>query len=486
MKTENILKKKLNFKAFSFFIVLGIVAFIQIGYSALNQTLYISGSADATPSKGVKLFYAPMDGNKSVNPNVILAPFIDSVGNINLIPKTRNTVHTTLSSIMGTKSVHFGDADGEGSRIEAPVPNLNFGVNDFTISFWLNPDAQKESNALVFGGGATDIRFFLTSQYNSGRMRFAYKTNNVVLLNSSKAYTAGAWTHYAITRSAGVFYFYENGVQLGTNTANKTAPVDLSGIYIGSSNDVTRSYLGYMDDFAVYSYAKWTAPFTPPTTPQTDADLFYLDFEDPASTGTGDPLDEVISGGKFTAGGISGNKVLTGQSDNFKFGGSSLLFGTSSEEIQINTPNLNFGTSDFTISFWVNPLVQPSSAFPILFTDTANTLRIFLAHSNGTIRVMTDAGSNTLISTSKKYTANVWTHYALVRSSGVFTLYENGVSIGTNATETTRNINFADVLIGNGTSPDRSYLGYMDDLVIFRGAVWTSNFTPPTTAGGVS
>ena len=77
---------------------------------------------------------------------------------------------------------------------------------------------------------------------------------------------------------------------------------------------------------------------------------------------------------------------------------------------------------------------------------------------------------------------NQWVHFAYVRENDIFTLYQNGVSVGTrtSAAVTTTNNN---IIIGeNGVNQDRDFQGNLQDLRIYKGiAKYTSNFIPAST-----
>ncbi len=78
-----------------------------------------------------------------------------------------------------------------------------------------------------------------------------------------------------------------------------------------------------------------------------------------------------------------------------------------------------------------------------------------------------------------------WCHVAVVRSSGIWNLYINGVSQGTNSAS--RDLTNTDAVIGAGryasdSTPNAFFPGYIDDFRITKGyARYTSNFTPPTS-----
>jgi hypothetical protein len=79
----------------------------------------------------------------------------------------------------------------------------------------------------------------------------------------------GVWYHLAVSRDAsGVRRFFVNGALVSTQTGSP-APTDSSGLFtLGRPGDYPDEYFaGYIDEVRLSSIARYTANFTPPTTP---------------------------------------------------------------------------------------------------------------------------------------------------------------------------------------------------------------------------
>ena len=161
----------------------------------------------------------------------------------------------------------------------------------------------------------------------------------------------------------------------------------------------------------------------------------------------------------------------------------------------LNTPSnaaFALGTGDFTMECWIYVTAafgttgSGRGAIISNRTSASSNTSYTLQHYNGKIyfgTVTTDvwpAGSNTTLS------INTWYHVAVTRSSGTVRLFLNGVSDATAVTGDTTN--FSDTsatYIGCDGSYGGSlyqYTGYISNARIVKGtAVYTSNFTPPTT-----
>ena len=192
---------------------------------------------------------------------------------------------------------------------------------------------------------------------------------------------------------------------------------------------------------------------------------------------------------------IGDSKVSTTQS---KFGSSAMYFdGTGDYMSTQSNPGYAFGTGDFTIEAWVNPAdVSGSAQRGFLQTsDTAGGLKtsyttgvimLFGVNSSG-VSLTGGVGVNiagTLVASSiAVVTTNTWYHIALVRSSGVATLYVNGTSVG--SASATGSCTGTYLCVGGYYSTGYLLNGYIDDLRITKGfARYTTNFTVPTSAFG--
>ena len=168
-------------------------------------------------------------------------------------------------------------------------------------------------------------------------------------------------------------------------------------------------------------------------------------------------------------------------------GWSNQFNGTTAYLTVATNTEFNIGSNDFTVEGWIYPTSVGSTALVIerrvsggfvagdwgLYILSSNL--VFFAHNY-------DATGNAVL-TSGAITANVWTHFALVRRGTTTSLYINGVSA---ASTTAVNIstNTSDITIGAdiGSGTRWFFPGYISNLRFVRGtAVYTGNFSPPTS-----
>ena len=169
--------------------------------------------------------------------------------------------------------------------------------------------------------------------------------------------------------------------------------------------------------------------------------------------------------------------------------GGSILFDGSGDYMECDT-SFNLGTGDFTMETYFRSASE--SVFHIIFdhrdttSDNAVTL---VVHNNA-------QGGNSLtpylfVNNTKQIIGTTtlnsgdWHHLAVVRSSGVFTLYVDGTSEGgtyanSNSFTTTNTMRIGANRL-TGTAPVN---GYLDEVRISDTARFTSNFTPDSSAYG--
>lgn len=168
-----------------------------------------------------------------------------------------------------------------------------------------------------------------------------------------------------------------------------------------------------------------------------------------------------------------------------KFGSRSAFFTSTSYILADGSAGFTFGTGDFTIDFWIYPLVttamyiydgrnSSSQIVPLIRTNSSAMLEYFV---NGSVR----------ISGTTAVTANSWHHVAISRVSGTTRMFLDGVQEGVSWTDASNYLgNASRPAIGTvGDAPGNSagFNGYMDELRVSKGiGQYVSNFTPATAA----
>jgi len=180
-----------------------------------------------------------------------------------------------------------------------------------------------------------------------------------------------------------------------------------------------------------------------------------------------------------------GSAVSTVAQSPFAGGGNSYSFSSSVNSF-IDTPASSdwaVGTGDFTIEWFSYQTTL--SGFQRAFTvDDYASIDIGSSIESGTFYYW--ANDSFRYSSSLAATANVWTHWAIVRAGGITKVYRNGTQLGSQITDTNDINNTVDELtIGNENTASTiaAFVGYITNFRWIKGlAVYTGNFTVPTSA----
>src|SRR5262249_33767759 len=145
--------------------------------------------------------------------------------------------------------------------------------------------------------------------------------------------------------------------------------------------------------------------------------------------------------------------------------------------------SLRFGTTDFTIDFWV---YYNSGGINQVIYDKG-----YKAAGGFVLETTTDAapkiqvycnGSAVAVETICTATGGSWTHKAIVRSGTTVTIYSNGTSNGSGTCSADLN-STATIAIGAQYNPFKGNPmdGNLDEFRVSNVARWTGNFTPPAS-----
>lgn len=181
----------------------------------------------------------------------------------------------------------------------------------------------------------------------------------------------------------------------------------------------------------------------------------------------------------------------------------SIVLGSGNYFKTIDSSEFIMGASDFTFETWVHPTSRPSTDFtgivsigmPSDLTNGINGHEIRIGQSfagDGKLGFMApNDASNTDVwtATSSALALGEWTHLALVRNGSSISLYVNGVASATRTSVAFTHSGYpaksglgAFFISKNGGWGDGEFVGSVADIRLVKGtAVYTSNFTPPTS-----
>jgi len=362
-----------------------------------------------------------------------------------------------------------GYFDGTGDYLTSTASSeLNLSTGDWTIQGWFYPTAYSAlNNVLVYVGASSGDKLVIATIGTAGSLY--YLLNGSVIITSSTAAPLNTWAFFALVKSGSTTTLYLNGVSLGTTTSVPTSSNKSLSLGADAGSAV---FQGYLSDVRILKGTASTSIPTAPLTAVTNTSLL-LNFTntsvlDKAMISDIEPVGNA-SPGSFSPYGDNWSNHFDGTGDYLDIGDST---------------DFEFGSGSFTIEAWVNPSAIPSN-FVIAEKYTGGNVSqseyTFRILSDGRLRLAIDSsGGESIFDTASGLIATgKWYHCAAVRSGNSFTLYIDGVARATGTSSVTLNATATPLRIGDTSN---QLNGYVSDLRILKGtALYTSNFTPPTT-----
>ena len=184
---------------------------------------------------------------------------------------------------------------------------------------------------------------------------------------------------------------------------------------------------------------------------------------------------------------ITANGNAQHKTAQYKFGATSIYVDSGSSYLTIpNHVDFNFGTTDFTIDFWVRADTSGADGGVISKYEIAGWIFDFgTGGSYGQMRFRDQSSGATNMYSTNALNDNQWYHVAVTRSSDVFRLFIDGVqndSVTTSydyaGSSMTEPLLIGRYSVANGTG----FTGYLDEIRFSGIARWTESFTPPYKA----
>lgn len=418
--------------------------------------------------------------------------FLDSSTNNFSVTRSGNTTQGSFSPYGSNWSNYF---DGSGDYLSiADSSAFAFGSSNFTIECWVFMNAAAQQFFISQWSSPQRSWGFLLS--NSGtNLKFVYSTtgSNELAIDATITAQVSTWTHFAAVRNGNTIKTYMNGVEVGSGDVTGITLFDASQAIEISRNPESGSwnFNGYMSNVRVVKgTAIYTENFTPPTTPLIAVSGTSLltcqsnRFIDNSAnnftiTRNGDTFPT-----KFSPFGLQ-------YQSSFSYG---VYFDGDGDYLTLNSSAaLAVESSDFTLELWAYFNNADSTNDHPFYTNIessgflSNTF-YFGKHSvtSGkiTLYIYNYSSSTYFIAEPTLPPANQWVHYALVRNGNTFTIYRDGIATVSASFSGAVTDSTSPCLIGragDGGLTDM-FSGYMSNLRLVKGtAVYTSNFTPPTT-----
>lgn len=423
--------------------------------------------------------------------------FLEGSTNNYTITRSGNATQGTFSPFSPTGWSAYFDGNRDYLSV-ASSTDFAFGTGDFTMECWVNGGPQTDSYSRLLWIGPTydagSVGLVFDDADVDNKITFiARSLLNGRILTSSTSVTDNQWYHVAVTRASGTFRLFVNGVLESTNTSYPTGDVGTltQPLTIGSvASEISgEDFAGYVSNVRIVKgTALYTNTFTPPTAPLTavvntklltcqnssikdnSTNNFTVTRNGDVSTQSFSPFSPTIYINYDPNNTISFDTAID-------FGGSAYFDGSGD---YISSSGSVLGTGDVTIEFWFRPLSGTVTSRCIYEGRTSTTTDSGIAIFQNGLTIDVHGNGVKGSSAASAFTLGQWTHVAVVRTSGTCQIYINGVASGSSFsysndyTSTSRRV-------GSNASGSSPFIGYVSSLREVTSAVYTTNFTVPSS-----
>ena len=397
--------------------------------------------------------------------------FIDNSTNAFTITRSGNAVIRTFGPFTETDTT-TGSAyfDGSGDRLDTPTSGQFNPPGDFTIGFWFYPNSALSINQNIIGNLTGDLSTDWLIQMVSGTLS-VYTNGTTARITSSSAIIPFQWNYINVTRSTGVITARVNGTSIGTYSQAGSFGSASKKIEISNA---TNNVNGYLSDLIFIDGTAVTSVPSSQRTANSQTQILTLQnrigYNNHQFVDSAGVAHIITRNGNASQGSFS-PYVPTGWSGYFDGTGDSVSFTPTSV--------LNPGTGDFTLELWVYHLT--SSTFQGYYYGGA-TGALNFRRTDGNFIELSHDGVQSVLVTGTSIPANQWNHVALTRSSGTVRIFLNGTNIGSASYSGNFSSSGGTGTIGSITTSVYNLNGYISNFRLIVGnALYTSNFTPPTS-----
>lgn len=202
----------------------------------------------------------------------------DDSGTSKTITKGTGVTYTTTKQL-GSHAASF-DATANSWLQVADHDDFYFAAGDFWLEGWFRwatlPSSTFQQLIGAYEqsiGGAKSFRWYLNHDGTNYTMKLQTSTSGTTVANtlssSNLTMTTGVFYHLRFIRVSGTYYFYQDGVQVGTGANSDNLPNVNIELDIGRGRNSSFQFFfnGIADEIMI---VKGTCPttsnFTPPTT----------------------------------------------------------------------------------------------------------------------------------------------------------------------------------------------------------------------------
>ena len=436
--------------------------------------------------------------------------FTDS-GSYNHVPtRYGNTVISITQSKFGGASAYF---DGTDDYLEIASNSVfAMGYEDFTVECWVYPTSFPDPtisdlSAIVesrTGSGASGFLLWLGGDQKWTLYTSANGNNTQRVVSSIDSATLNTWTHLVATRKNGKLYLFVNGSLVGSagieGSLEDLSPSNTAPILIGTAADSpgeSRMFIGYIDGLRIVKgKALYTDDFVVPSSaPTTSTATISPGVTRLLLNCNGTNNSTTFTDSSSAARTVTRTHTVISITQS-KFGGASAYFSNSGTDALAVTEKFNLSNVDFTIEFFFylinldgitgNPrlfsIEKAGESWGVLLYDSSPAR--FASYNRFGTSSAVEMYDYINPANRQEISLTTWHHFAMTKDNNTYRMFFNGYQIGTKA-ETGYTPTGNVVLTIGGCRLNYQYNklnAYMDDFRVITGkALYTSNFTPPTS-----
>jgi len=377
---------------------------------------------------------------------------------------------TPFSTPEGEWSAYFNGSDSELNLTNTAT----IGTGNFTMEMWVHP--ENRSNACLIdsrsANGATDGIIF---KLNGSKFQISG-------LNGTTNIPLNEWTHLAVVREGtgtNETKMYVNGALEKTITFNLDLTSTFFGVGVFNDGGNSGDYKGYISNLRVVNDTVYTGAFTVSSTPLTaisNTDVLICQSNRWEKDNSTNGFTVSVPQGSVAAVPFSPFPVTRQYSRNVV--GGSLFIPASNNWLRIQHTgyeDMFYWTGDFTYEGWVYFITSNDTT---VFYGEGGTYNAFNMDPGSASSFYENSTSGGGFGTESDIGQYQWTHVALVRSGSTIKMYKNGVASATTSTNSSA-LGYASQTFRFGSSPAQTF--YLAFPRLSQKAVYTSNFTPPTS-----
>jgi hypothetical protein len=295
----------------------------------------------------------------------------------------------TGSSQIDTAQYKFGGASGyfASSLIKPQTQVLTYGTDNWTFEGWFRLSSLPSVAILISTRALNNTLSageWQVVTYSTGQVQFNLR--NLNLQSSTGAISANTWFHLAVVRSSNSWAMYINGSSVATGS--ESGSFSDKETIIGGTGDGSYLVTGHIDELRISNTARYTAGFTPSTTPfANDNNTLLLMHMDGADGSTRFDDDNGVGRSAVGLSAIGNAQIDTTRS---KFGGASALFDGTGDylstgtAVNVNSPFWRYEGS-WTVELFFNVDTDPNDDSAFLHcqgTGSGNVYTSFIVWRN--------------------------------------------------------------------------------------------------------